>query len=185
MNPGTVTDLAPAGEGCQTGGMSPERNRILRLGTGDAGELLTLQRAAYIDQARLHDDFDLPPLTQTLTEVEAELASPDVIALGVRDGPRLVASVRLRVDGPVAELGRLVVAPDLQGRGLGTQLLEAVDAVLPPDVRRVELFTGDRSLDNIRLYGRMGYSESHRRTVGAYDLVHFVREVTGTSGSPG
>jgi len=43
------------------------------LGVGNAGELLTLQRAAYITEAATSNDFTLP-LTQTLDELQAELA---------------------------------------------------------------------------------------------------------------
>jgi hypothetical protein len=33
-------------------------------GEGDAGEILTLQRAAYVTEAQAHGDLTLPPLTQ-------------------------------------------------------------------------------------------------------------------------
>ena len=42
--------------------------RVLILGVGDAGEILTLQRAAYVGEAMLYDQF-LPPLHETLDEV--------------------------------------------------------------------------------------------------------------------
>ena len=38
------------------------------LGPGDAGEMLTLQRAAYVGEAMIYDQF-LPPLFETLDEV--------------------------------------------------------------------------------------------------------------------
>jgi hypothetical protein len=41
----------------------------------DAGELLTLQRAAYVTEARLYDDPELPGLTQSLPELVDELRS--------------------------------------------------------------------------------------------------------------
>src|SRR3569833_495135 len=43
--------------------------------TEDAGELLTLQRASYATEARIYGDPELPALTQTLPELEAELAT--------------------------------------------------------------------------------------------------------------
>jgi len=146
--------------------------RAERLAVADAGEVLTLQRAAYVTQAQVHDDVRLPPLTQTLEELRAELADPAVAALGVRDGARLVAAVRLRVlaDGVVA-LGRLAVAPDRQGEGLGTVLLRAAGTAVPA-ARRIDLFTGALSAGNLRLYRREGYVETHRTPAGAYDLVH-------------
>lgn len=150
-------------------------DEVVRLSVADAGEIFTLQRAAYVSEAIRHDDLALPPLVQTLGQLVAELGDPDVIALGIRHGSRLVASVRLAVRGTTAELGRLIVAPDLQGRGLGTRLLAFVDEALPDAVERVELFTGERSVDTIRLYERMGYVEDHRSSAGHYDLVFMSR----------
>jgi GNAT superfamily N-acetyltransferase len=149
----------------------------LRLTDDDAGELLTLQRAAYVSEALRHDDLRLPPLLETLAELRAELADPAVIVLGVRDGGRLVAAVRLRAlgEGRVA-LGRLTVAPDRQGAGLGTALLRAAEEAWPGTVA-VELFTGELSEPNLRLYRREGYVETHRTPVGRYALVHLTKTV--------
>ncbi|WP_298446230.1 GNAT family N-acetyltransferase [Gordonia sp. (in: high G+C Gram-positive bacteria)] len=143
----------------------------------DAGEVLTLQRAAYVSEAIAHDDLALPPLVQTLDDLRAELADENVIGLGIRRGGRLVAAVRLRIRGRLAELGRLTVVPDLQGGGLGSRLLATIDDELPPGVDRVELFTGERSAANLRLYRRMGYVEDRRVNAGAYDLVFLSRAV--------
>lgn len=143
----------------------------------DAGEVLTLQRAAYVPEARRYRDPELPPLTQTLDEVRAELARTDVVGLAVRDDGRLVASVRLRIDGAVAHLGRLVVAPDRQGEGIGTDLLTACERVLPPEVVEIRLFTGSRSEATIRLYERAGYVRQYETPAGRYDLVHLAKHV--------
>jgi len=159
----------------------PDAAELVRLGPDDAGELLTLQRAAYLSEARSHNDLDLPPLLETLAEVEAQLGDAAVTALGLRLNGRLVGSVRVRPRGATAELGRLVVAPDLQGRGLGTRLLTSVDAVLPPTVERVELFTGEHSHTNLRLYQRHGYVEFDRRPAGGYDLVFLSRTLDRTA----
>lgn len=144
------------------------------LGVADAGELLTLQRAAYVTEAIAHEDPQPPPLTQTLDELREELCLPDVVALGVREAARLVGAVRLRKAGEVMELGRLTVAPDRQGRGIGTALLRRAEEVFP-DVREIRLFTGERSDGNIRLYVRHGYLETERTPAGSYQLVHFVK----------
>ncbi len=111
---------------------------MLLLREADAGEVLTLQRAAYITEAQAHGDLDLPPLRQSLAELSAELADLDAFALGWRDGNgRLVAAVRARLADAAqsrAEIGRLPVAPDRQGQRLGTHLLAAVEAELPSGV---------------------------------------------------
>ncbi|MFT4125744.1 MAG: GNAT family N-acetyltransferase [Gordonia sp. (in: high G+C Gram-positive bacteria)] len=162
--------------GEQVEGTDMDSGGVVRLTSRDAGEVLTLQRAAYVSEAILHDDLTLPPLVQTLAEVETELADPAVVGLGIRVDARLVAAVRLCIRGNVAELGRLTVVPDRQGQGLGSRLLATIDSRLPTGVDRVELFTGERSLANIRLYGRMGYVETRRENAGDYDLVFMSRE---------
>ncbi|EHR63429.1 GNAT family N-acetyltransferase [Saccharomonospora cyanea] len=146
------------------------------LGPADAGELLTLQRAAYVTEARLHDDVGLPPLRQTLEELLAELEDPACQAWGVRESGRLVAGVRVhRVDAGTAEVGRLVVAPDRQGNGLGTALLSWAEDHVPSTVTTVRLFTGERSTANLRLYHRLGYRETGRVPAGDYALVYLAK----------
>lgn len=148
----------------------------LRLGASDAGEILTLQRAAYVTEAQAHDDLSMPPLIQTLDQLRAELVEPAVTAWGVRENGRLVASVRVRLtDSATAEVGRLVVAPDRQGSGLGTALLLAAEARLQNAVTTVRLFTGERSHANLRLYERLGYRETGRVPAGNYNLVHLAK----------
>lgn len=124
----------------------------------DAGELLTLQRAAYVTEAQLHDEPRLPPLTQTLDELLAELRRPDVVAVKALLGHRVVGGGRARVDGRTAHIGRLTVAPDLQGRGIGTALLTALEQATAGRVDAWALFTGERSAANLRLYERCGYA---------------------------
>jgi ribosomal protein S18 acetylase RimI-like enzyme len=156
-------------------------NRIvpLRLGVDDAGEVLTLQRAAYVTEAQAHGDLTMPPLTQTLGQLRVELADPQVVAWGIRERGRLLASVRVRQAGrATAEVGRLVVAPDRQGSGLGTALLLAAEARLHDDVTVIRLFTGERSEANLRLYQRLGYYETGRAPAGTYNLVHLAKART-------
>src|SRR3954452_13823025 len=100
----------------------------ITLGVEDAGELLTLQRAAFVSEAQAYDNPHITPLTEPLDAVVADLSRPDTIAFGMRDERgRLLARARMRVDGPVAHLGRLAVAPDAQGRGLCGALLAAAE----------------------------------------------------------
>ncbi|WP_174529837.1 GNAT family N-acetyltransferase [Micromonospora maritima] len=122
----------------------------------DAGEILTVQRAAYLVEAQRYRDLFLPPLTETLDEVRTALAGPAVV-LAARRGARLIGSVRARIDGDTAHVGRLSVAPDQQGHGVGGRLLAAVEHACTGRVARFALFTGAESAENLGLYVRRGY----------------------------
>ena len=142
----------------------------LRLATlGDAGELLTLMRACWLVEAQAHDTLDIPPLTETLDDVRESLAPGTSWRTWILRDPatsRLVGSVRGRLiawrndptDAPQTwEVGRLMVAPDLQGRGIGRALLAHVLAAADARARRAWLLTGARSARNQRMYRTAGF----------------------------
>ncbi|MCL3859888.1 GNAT family N-acetyltransferase [Actinotalea sp. K2] len=144
----------------------------------DAGELLTLRRAAFVTEAQVYGDPSIPPLTQTLAELRADLATDGVITLGGWAGHRLVGSIRVLLEGQKATLGRLAVAPDLQGQGIGTQLLLAILPYLPEDTSEVWVFTGRDSVHNLALYEKHGYTHQHDQTAG--DLTYaYLRKFLG------
>ncbi|MCW2703528.1 MAG: family acetyltransferase [Blastococcus sp.] len=156
----------------------PDRPVIRAAVPADAGELLTLQRAAYTSEALLYGDPGLPPLVQTLDDLAAELRTS--IALKATRGDRIVGAVRGRPADGVLHVGRLAVAPDQQGQGIGTALIEALEAAAPSQIRQATLFTGHRSLANLRLYQRLGYREARReRLTPQVELVHLIKEVVG------
>lgn len=131
----------------------------------DAGELFTLQRAAFLSEGQANESLTLPPMVQTYGELHASLASPAEgtrILVARRDG-RLVGSVRGEPRGSAWHVGRLMVAPDLQGQGLGSRLLCAIEAAAPAGTDRSILVTGVKSVANVGFYGRRGYVETRRR----------------------
>ena len=116
--------------------------------------MLTIQRAAFVSEALIYGDPDMPPLVQTLEELEAELD-------GLRSrgspgsGGRLVGVLRCRETDDLLLIGRIAIAPDMQGSGIGRALLEAAEQ--HSTAPEAELFTGSLSEANIRLYEDCGY----------------------------
>ena len=109
-------------------------------------------------EGRAHGSFDIPPLVETLEDVVAALSQWQTWT--VRAAGRLVGSVRGRRDPHDAstwQVGRLMVAPDLQGRGLGRALLAHGEAAAPADVAAYWINTGRGSERNLRTYRRAGY----------------------------
>lgn len=135
---------------------------IVRASLGDAPAILELQKVAYQSEATLYSDWTLPPLTQTLAQITEEFAQSVVLkAVGAYG---LAGSVRARQDADTCHIGRLVVRPELQGRGLGTRLMRHIEALFE-SAQRFELFTGSRSVGNLRLYERLGYRRVREKIV--------------------
>lgn len=128
---------------------------IARATATDAPELLVLQRACWATEAIDNDRLDIPALHETLDDVLHGIAEQQTWV--VRDGPRLVATVRGKAVGDAWEVGRLGVVPDLVGQGIGRTLLAWIEEHAPAGIHRFQLFTGGRSARNQRMYGRAGY----------------------------
>ncbi|WP_395106886.1 GNAT family N-acetyltransferase [Actinomadura sp. SCN-SB] len=157
-------------------GMSEPEGRgavIERAALADAGEILTVQRAAYVAEAQLYGDPFIPPLVESLEQLRKLLGGDDAVVLkAVVDG-RLVGAVRAQFSDRTCLVGRLVVAPDMQGRGIGRRLMEALEREAADRADACVLFTGHLSEGNLRLYRRLGYGETHRERVAAHlTLVH-------------
>jgi tRNA (guanine37-N1)-methyltransferase len=125
----------------------------------DAGELFTLQRACWVQEMQANPGVPIPALEETYADLQQWIGTDTVIV--VRASGRLVAAVRAKLhrrpDGDLWDIGRLMVAPDLQGRGLGRQLLERIEARAPDSAAGFELFTGAGSARNQRMYRKAGY----------------------------
>ncbi|MEQ4716192.1 GNAT family N-acetyltransferase [Nonomuraea sp. B19D2] len=147
---------------------------IERAVAADAGEILTVQRAAYVSEAQLYGDPYIPPLVESLEQVRKVIES--AVVLKALDAGRVVGSVRGQVAGTTCLVGRLVVAPDRQGQGLGTALLTALHEAVP-EAEAFDLFTGHLSDANLKLYRRLGYRETHRERMDDHlTLIHLRRQ---------
>jgi ribosomal protein S18 acetylase RimI-like enzyme len=153
--------------------VNPGHAHIEQAGIGDAEAILNLQKLAYRSEALLYDDWALPPLTQTLDSLREEFARSVILkAVVERD---VVGSVRARVEGDICHIGRLIVHPEHQRRGLGARLMAAIEAEFP-GVAAFQLFTGSRSEGNLRLYRRLGYRPSHEKAVSAAVTLVFLEK---------
>jgi len=86
----------------------------------DTGEIFTLQRAAFVDEAWVYGTADVPSLTETLADTEARLAWS--FTLVGTEAQRLVGAVSLRSYRPGGpDVERLMVAPDRRGAGLAAR----------------------------------------------------------------
>ncbi|WP_067462691.1 GNAT family N-acetyltransferase [Actinomadura macra] len=156
---------------------------IGRAGPEDAGELLTVQRAAYVTEAQLYGDPFLPPLVESLDQLGKALAGDAVVLKAMLDG-RLVGAVRAQFSDHTCLIGRLVVVPDMQSRGIGADLMRALEREVVGRADACVLFTGHLSEPTLRLYRRLGYAETHRERIAAHLTLVHMRKPLVPAGTP-
>ena len=120
----------------------------------DAQEILDLQHLAYQSEAAINNDYSIPPLTQTLSEIETDF-DRQIFLKAIMDD-RIIGSVRGYMRDETCCIGRLIVHPDAQNQGLGTRLMGKIEQVFS-QAKRFELFTGTESKRNLYLYQKLGY----------------------------
>lgn len=126
-----------------------------RAGAADAAEICVLQRCCWVAEAIANDTLAIPALHETLDDVRDWVTAMRVWV--VRHEGRLVGGVRAHQEDDRWEIGRLMVAPDLAGRGVGRWLLALAESHAPPSARRFGLYVGRRTERNLRMYARAGY----------------------------
>jgi ribosomal protein S18 acetylase RimI-like enzyme len=134
--------------------LNPPMIDIMQAVIADGAEILALQKLCYRSEAELTNDFQIPPLLQDQKSIEHDFATQRFLK-ALKEG-RIVGSVRAYSRDGTCHVGRLIVHPALQNRGLGTRLMHEIEATFP-EVARFELFTGEKSARNLHLYQKLGY----------------------------
>ena len=140
----------------------------------DAAAIFDLQQLAYQTEAAIYHDYGIPPLRETLDELRSQFGSKRFLK-AVED-QWIVGSVRAFQHQATCFVERLIVDPDHRRRGIGTALLHEIEAAFPA-ARRFELFTGHKSVNNIRLYERLGYRAFRQKPVHERLTLVFLEKV--------
>lgn len=77
----------------------------------------------------------------------------------------IIGSVRAKKVDDTVHIGKLMIHPDYRGKGFGTKLLLEIEQSFPDS--RYELFTSTKSVDNIRLYQKLGYKIFSEKAVNS------------------
>ena len=128
----------------------------------DLREILKLQYLAYQSEAKLFNSQAIPPLTQTLEDVQHEYEK-GIILKATDEAGSIIGSVRAYCENGTVYIGKLMVHPDHQGKGIGTKLLIAIEACYTNV--RYELFTSTRSQKNIHMYEHLGYKIFNEKAI--------------------
>jgi GNAT superfamily N-acetyltransferase len=117
-----------------------------------ASRLLRLQRDAYRVEAELIGSDEIPPLRETLAELQA---SGETFLGAFVDGS-LAGAISWKVDGETIDLHRLVVDPTRFRGGIGAALLRAALGA-DPSLRLAVVQTGAANGPAAALYLREGF----------------------------
>jgi len=139
-----------------------EKIAIIQARQEDAPHILELQKLAYQSEAELYHDPAIQPLTQTLPEVLQEFES-NLILIALHNG-EFAGSVRGRLENGTCYIGKLMVHPQCQNQGLGSRLMQEIEALFP-QASRFELFTGHLSQKNLYLYQKLGYQAFREKII--------------------
>jgi ribosomal protein S18 acetylase RimI-like enzyme len=140
----------------------------------DLTEILELQIRAYQSEAAIYNDYSIEPLIETPLELQEQFKHKTFLK-AVLDG-NIVGSVRGYLKEETVHIGRLAVESDFQNQGMGTQLIRSIEAYFP-NAKRYELFTGNKSINNLRLYNNLGYSEFKREPGGDQIMMIYLEKI--------
>jgi ribosomal protein S18 acetylase RimI-like enzyme len=143
--------------------MLPPEIEIWRLDLSDGGVaagVLELQRRSYAVEARLIGSDRIPPLHESLEELQG----CGETFLGAYVEGRLAAVISWKFDGATIDLHRLAVLPDFFRRGIGVALLRAA-LRSHPQARHAIAQTGAANEPAKQLYRGEGFAELGDREV--------------------
>ena len=152
----------------------PFEYEILKACETDAKEILGLQYAAYQSEAAIYNDFSIQPLTQTLEQTLEEFKE-SIVLKAVLNG-EIIGSVRATEKEGSVYIGKLMVSPAYQNRGIGKRLLQAIENEFCG--KRYWLTTGGKSEKNLRLYENCGYTRFKTEEVSpGLTFVHLAKQL--------
>ena len=147
--------------------------RITEAKAQDLPSILELQKKCYIQEAEIYDDYQIPPLTQDLNSISQDFDQQ--LFLKVESNERIIASVRAYQENGTCNIGRLIVHPEFQNKGIGKQLMAEIEKQFE-SARRYELFTGHKSLKNVSFYNKLGYAEYERKKINEGLLLVYLQK---------
>ncbi|AGF79469.1 acetyltransferase, N-acetylglutamate synthase [Desulfocapsa sulfexigens DSM 10523] len=127
----------------------------------DANEILEIQKSAFLGQAAIYNNYELPPLTQSLESIENEFGEKTFLKVVING--QIIGAVRFKQKEGIVTIDRIVVKPEYQNKGIGTLLLKQIEKIAT-NPKSYQLFTGNKSSRNIHLYEKSGYKVIKKET---------------------
>ena len=101
----------------------------------------------------------------------------------VEDNGEILGLIVLVDEGDALLVENIAVRPASQGRGVGRTLLAHADSTATRlGLAQLRLYTHSAMTENIALYSRLGWHETHRRTERGFQRVFFSKPAPGGAG---
>ena len=137
----------------------------------DLSEILELQKLAFQIEAERYNDPNLPPLNQSLEEIQKQYSDNTFFLKHVSEG-KITGSVRAYLDDKnICHIGRLIVHPDHQKKGIGKSLMDEIEKRFS-ECYAYRIFTGHLSHHIIRLYTKLGYQLYYTQFADTHHIIH-------------
>ncbi len=128
--------------------------KINKASLTDLNKILLLQKEAYLQEARIYKNYNIPPLTQDIDSLINDWKNGVVLKAEINK--QIVGSVRGEIVNEICKIGKLMVKPGFQDQGLGSLLMKEIEMQFS-HCSTFELFTGNKSLKNLAFYRKLGY----------------------------
>lgn len=129
---------------------------IMQATPRDLPEILDIQKSVFQEVSRLMGKNELPPLMQTVEDLQNELQNGIILKCFLEDS-RIIGSVRGILDKEnVCHIGKLIVDSKFQNKGIGASLMYEIEKYFP-SCEKFILFTGNATPNTVHLYKKLGY----------------------------
>ncbi|AUM13095.1 GNAT family N-acetyltransferase [Ketobacter alkanivorans] len=138
-------------------------SNIVSADISDAEQICQLLNSAYRSHGGWTSEADLVAGNRSSVDaIRASFTSPDSVYFVLKDGHRLLGCINIELHGHTAHIGSFAVAPDTQGLGVGSKLLQHAEcysqSYYKVDAFILSVLTARKEL--ISYYQRRGYAEN-------------------------
>jgi ribosomal protein S18 acetylase RimI-like enzyme len=148
-----------------------QSQQLRRATPADQAAIEALVQSAYAKWVRVIGREPMPMLADYAVAIRDH-------RIDLIDGETLRALIETALEPDHLFIVNIAVAPDAQGQGLGTRLLQHVEA-LAAEAGKTELRLCTNSLmaPNIALYRQRGYEVSHKERLPDRSVIHMTKTI--------
>ena len=116
-------------------------------------------------------------------EINIFVSETCVILKYISSDNQIVGSIRGNIyNDHICHIGKLIVHPDFQNRGIGKALMYEIEKYFPSCLK-FTLFTGEEMPNTLHLYTKVGYHVIYKKEIDGNNFIHMEKENYG-KGNP-